>query len=83
MMEKVEVKINAKATGENIRRLREKKHLSVADMADVLEINIVTVYYWQQGKSVPSLRILLALGKMFDVKVEDILVYDYGLQRKV
>lgn len=75
--------INIKATGENIKRLREKSGISVVNLAKMLGITHIAIYMWQNGKSVPSLRILLALGKIFGVKVEDILVVEDGLQETV
>lgn len=69
-------KINIKATGENIKRLREKSDISVKALADTLSVTIMAVYAWQKGRSLPTVDNLVALSSIFDVGMNEILVVE-------
>ena len=56
------------ATGKNIIRLRVERGMSVRDLQAYFG------FKWQQGKSLPSVDNLYALGALFEVPMEDILV---------
>ncbi len=75
--------INIKSTGENIKRLREKKGISVVNLAKMLGITHIAIYIWQNGRAIPSVDNLVALSKIFGVSIEDILVVEDGLQETV
>lgn len=69
-------KINIKATGENIKWLREKSDISVNALAEMLDIHFVAVYSWQKGRALPSVYNLVALSKIFGASMEEILVVE-------
>ena len=60
------------ATGKNIIRLRVERGMSVRDLQAYFGFE--AIYKWQQGKSLPSVDNLYALGALFEVPMEDILV---------
>ena len=67
--------IDLVATGKNIVRLREESGLSVADLQEYFGFEAPqAIYKWQRGKSLPSTDNLLALGRLLDVAMEEILV---------
>ena len=63
------------ATGKNIVRLRVERGMSVRDLQAYFGFEEPqAIYKWQQGKSLPSVDNLYALGALFKVPMEDILV---------
>ena len=67
--------IDMAATGENITRLRKERGLTVRDVQDWFGFEEPqAIYKWQQGKSLPTVDNLYALGTLLDVPMEEILV---------
>ena len=67
--------IDLAATGENILRLRKEKGLSVRDLQGYFGFEEPqAIYKWQKGKSLPTVDNLYALGDLFDVPMEEIIV---------
>lgn len=70
-------RINMRATGANIKRLRKEKGITVQQIADFMGFTEpVAVYKWQRGDSLPTTNNLLALSKLMNCSMEDILVED-------
>ena len=69
--------INMVATGENIVRLRAERGLSVKDLQRWFGFEEPrAIYKWQRGETLPTVDNLLALGALFEVGIEEILVTD-------
>ena len=67
--------IDMAATGENITRLRKERGLTVRDVQDWFGFEEPqAIYKWQQGKSLPTVDNLYALGTLLDVPMDEILV---------
>ena len=67
--------IDMRATGENIRRLREQNGMKVSDLQEIFGFtNPMSIYKWQEGKTLPDYPNLLLLTDLWNVKVEDILI---------
>ena len=67
--------IDLVATGANIKRLREKKGMSVQAVQAWFEFNEPrTVYKWQSGEALPSVDNLFALSELFGVSMNEIIV---------
>lgn len=67
--------IDPAATGENIRRLRNERGLSIRQLQDYFNFaEPRAIYKWQSGENLPSVDNLYALGALFEVPLEDILV---------
>jgi Predicted transcriptional regulators len=67
--------IDPVATGKNIIRLRTERGMTVRDLQVYFGFEEPqAIYKWQQGKSLPSVDNLYALGALFEVPMEDILV---------
>ena len=67
--------IDSVATGKNIIRLRTERGMTVRDLQAYFGFEEPqAIYKWQQGKSLPSVDNLYALGALFEVPMENILV---------
>lgn len=67
--------IDAKATGANISRLRQKRGLSVRDLQGFFGFEAPqAIYQWQHGQSLPSVDNLFALSELLGVPMNEILV---------
>lgn len=75
MVKKAYPVIDLVATGENIRRLRLERGLTVRDMQSYFGFEEPrAIYKWQKGESLPTVDNLYALGALFDVPMDQILV---------
>lgn len=67
--------IDLKKTGENIKRLREARCISVVDLQYFLGLaSPQAIYLWQRGVNLPTVDHLYALSRLFKVSMDDILV---------
>ena len=67
--------IDLAATGENIRRLRLERGMSVRDLQGYFGFEEPrAIYKWQKGESLPTVDNLYALGSLFEVPLEKILI---------
>lgn len=72
--------IDLEATGENISRLRKVRGMTVRDIQFYMGLEMPRVVYkWERGQSLPSLEHLMALGRLFDLRIEEILVWNCPL----
>ena len=68
--------IDLKATGQNIKRIRQASGVSVRDLQMILGFtNPQAIYKWQNGDSMPSLDNLVILAAVLGVSIDDILVF--------
>ena len=67
--------IDKKATGNNIKHLREDAGLSVQKLANIFEFETAQVIYqWQKGKHLPSLENLFLLSSLFNKDINEIVL---------
>lgn len=67
--------IDLTATGNNIRRLRLERGLTVRDLQRYFGFEEPrAIYKWQKGESLPTVDNLYALGNLFEVPMDQILV---------
>ena len=63
------------ATGNNIRRLRMERGLTVRELQSYFGFEEPrAIYKWQKGESLPTVDNLYALGVLFEVPIDQILV---------
>ena len=68
--------IDIKKTGKNIQKLREERGLTVDDVRRYMNLDHPqAIYHWQSGTTLPTVDHLLALSVLFEVKMEDILIF--------
>ena len=69
--------IDPVATGNNIRRLRMERGLTVRELQSYFGFEEPrAIYKWQKGESLPTVDNLYALGVLFEVPMDQILVPD-------
>lgn len=67
--------IDLVATGDNIRRLRLERGLSVRDLQHFFGFEEPrAIYKWQKGESLPTVDNLYALGSLFEIPMDQILI---------
>ena len=68
------LRIDTKATGARIRELRKKHNLRVEDIRAYINLSDTqAIYKWQRGATLPSIENLLALSRLFNTTIEDII----------
>lgn len=67
--------IDLVATGDNIRRLRLERGLTVRELQSYFGFEEPrAIYKWQKGESLPTVDNLYALGTLFEVPMDQILI---------
>ncbi len=62
-------------TGKNITRLRKEGGLSVKDLQHIFGFTTPqAIYKWQHGAALPTVDNLIVLAKVFQVRVDDIII---------
>jgi len=62
-------------TGKNITRLRKERGLSVKNLQQIFGFTTPqAIYKWQHGAALPTIDNLIVLAKVFQVRVDDIIV---------
>ena len=65
---------NMKRIGDNLRRLREAKNLSVEEVRSYLRLGSVqAVYKYERGSCYPQTDTMLALMELYDAELQDII----------
>ena len=68
--------IDMTATGINITRMRANAGLTVKDVQDVFGFSTPqAIYKWQRGAALPTVDNLVVLAAIFNVKIDDILIF--------
>lgn len=71
--------IDMKGTGQNIKKLRENKGLSVKELAEQMGFSgNYAIYKWQYGTCLPTLDNLVVLGAILGVGISEIIVVRKG-----
>lgn len=65
--------MNQYVTGSVIRELREKNHLTQAELAEKLNISDKTVSKWETAKGYPDISMLEPIANVFGVSVAELL----------
>ena len=64
------------ATGINITRMRISAGLTVKDVQDIFGFSTPqAIYKWQRGTALPTVDNLVVLAAVFEVRIEDILIF--------
>ena len=68
--------IDMTATGINITSLRVNAGLTVKDLQDIFGFSTPqAIYKWQRGIALPTVDNLAVLAAVFDVRIDDILIF--------
>ena len=67
--------IDLRATGDNIKRLRLERGMTVREIQTYFGFEEPqAIYKWQKGQCLPTVDNLYALGRLFQVSMDEILV---------
>ena len=55
------------------REMRILANMSVADVMKAMSVSDATVYYWENGKTKPTVEKLLKLSELYGCSVDDLL----------
>ena len=70
--------VDVAATGQNIKRMMQAQGMSVRDLQRVFGFSTgQAIYKWFQGKSLPTIDNMVILARIFNVKVDDILIMQW------
>ena len=65
--------MNQYVTGAVIKELREKNHLTHAELAERLCVSDKTISKWETGKGYPDISLLEPIAKMFGVSITELI----------
>ena len=67
-------KIDMYRTGQNMKRIMQKRGLTVRDVQEYLGLaTSQSIYHWFEGHNLPSLDNLYALSKLFHVTMDEMI----------
>ena len=66
--------IDIKATGRKMKSIMETNGYSAKGLANSLGVSNQAVYKWLNGQALPSLENLYQISKLFNVKMDDMIV---------
>ncbi|MBP3594438.1 MAG: helix-turn-helix transcriptional regulator [Lachnospiraceae bacterium] len=65
--------INLRETGVNLRRIMDRRGVTVKDVAKYLGLSsLQSVYHWLNGLTMPTIDNLYALSELLQVPIDDI-----------
>lgn len=65
--------MNSYVTGTTIRKLREKKNLTQAELAERIGVSSKTVSKWETGKGLPDISLLQPLAQVLGISVIELM----------
>lgn len=69
-------KINMQATGENIKKRCNESDLSIETLSRLLDLDLSTMYYWFNGKTLPRWEIAVNLAGLLGCKLDDLIILE-------
>lgn len=75
--------MNCYITGAFIKKLRENKRMTQAELAEIIGVSDKAVSKWETGKSYPDITLLDALGTALGVSVGELLTGQPVLNRNI
>ncbi|UQZ37582.1 transcriptional regulator [Paenibacillus sp. PK3_47] len=68
---------------ERLKKEREKKGWSQAELAEKIHVSRQSVSKWETGKNYPSIEVIIDLSDLFGVTIDELLRSDAELKEKV
>ena len=68
---------------ERLKREREQKNWSQAELAEKIYVSRQSVSKWETGKNYPSIEVIIALSDLFGITIDELLRGDAELKEKV
>lgn len=67
------LEMNQYITGTTIKDLREQRHMTQIQLADVLGVSDKTISKWETGKGYPDITLLEPIAEAFDISVPELI----------
>ena len=67
-------RIDMKATGENIKKWCENAGVTPKDLSRELNLDISTIYYWFQGKTLPRFDTAYTIAEICGCTMDDLII---------
>ena len=68
---------------ERLKREREKKNWSQAELAEKIYVSRQSVSKWETGKNYPSIEVIITLSDILGITIDELLRSDEELKEKV
>jgi transcriptional regulator with XRE-family HTH domain len=68
---------------ERLKREREKKGWSQAELAEKIHVSRQSVSKWETGKNYPNIEVIIDLSDLFGITIDELLRSDEELKEKV
>jgi len=68
---------------ERLKREREKKNWSQAELAEKIFVSRQSVSKWETGKNFPNIEVIIELSDLFGITIDELLRSDEELKEKV
>ena len=68
--------MNTYITAQTIKRLRENKALTQAELAEKIGVTQGAVYFWEKGINEPTAGYLMKMASLFGVSVDELLSFE-------
>lgn len=68
---------------ERLKREREKRDWSQAELAEKIHVSRQSVSKWETGKNYPSIEVIIDLSDLFCITIDELLRSDKALKEKV
>ena len=68
---------------ERLKKEREKKGWSQAELAEKIHVSRQSVSKWETGKNYPNIEVIIDLSDLFGITIDELLRSDEELQNKV
>ena len=68
--------LNLSESGANLRKLREKRGLTVSQMSDLLGVTTSAVYRWEEGAAMPALDQIKNICGLLETPFDQIFVFE-------
>lgn len=65
-----------KKFGKHLKSIRQQKKLSLRKLADIADVDFSQIHRTEQGKSNPSLTMLLALAAALEVNISKLMDFE-------
>ncbi len=60
----------------HIRELRARENLTQAKLADLVGVRRETIVFLEKGKYNPSLKLAHSIARVFDLRIEDVFIFE-------
>jgi putative transcriptional regulator len=59
-----------------MKELREKRHLTQEQLAQMVGVRRETILFLEKGKYNPSLKLAYDIARVLDAKIEDVFIFE-------